>query len=310
MNLLRTWRGRLAALALFVLAPAIVFSDVVPEPPVALLRALLDAGTPNRVVVNNGSGVMTDAAAITPSRVLLSDANGIPTAHGGLTADRLLSSGPSGLMSVLPAITPSRALLSDANGFPVAASNVDSTELGYLDGLAGPIGAVWLASYSPSAAASVDVTTVITNTYARYLFVWDLVPVADANTLLARTDFDGGASFDLAASDYAYHRTNASGTSTVNATGSDGQTSIQLGSNIGIASTSTISGSMLLTHRGSASRWPHLTWQASLYDPFGQHVATSGAGSRRAVGTVNALQFRFNSGNISSGSVHAYGLLN
>ena len=41
-------------------------------------REKLASGSANRIVVNNSSGVMTDANAITPSRVLVSDTNGIP----------------------------------------------------------------------------------------------------------------------------------------------------------------------------------------------------------------------------------------
>ncbi len=45
----------------------------------AIVRSKLASGLANRLVVNDGSGVMTDAAAITANRALISDANGIPT---------------------------------------------------------------------------------------------------------------------------------------------------------------------------------------------------------------------------------------
>ena len=54
----------------------------------AISRAKLASGTANRVVVNNGTGVQTDAAAITASRALVSDANGIPT-HSTVTTTTL-----------------------------------------------------------------------------------------------------------------------------------------------------------------------------------------------------------------------------
>jgi hypothetical protein len=44
----------------------------------AIDRTKLASGTANRIVVNNSSGVMTDATAIAPSRALVSDTNGIP----------------------------------------------------------------------------------------------------------------------------------------------------------------------------------------------------------------------------------------
>lgn len=59
-------------------ASTIVDADV--SATAAVARNKLASGTANRIVVNSGTGVMTDAAAITASRALVSDANGIPTA--------------------------------------------------------------------------------------------------------------------------------------------------------------------------------------------------------------------------------------
>lgn len=50
----------------------------------AIDRSKLASGTANRVAVNDGSGVLSDAAAITAARALISDANGIPT-HSTVT---------------------------------------------------------------------------------------------------------------------------------------------------------------------------------------------------------------------------------
>lgn len=50
----------------------------------AIDRNKLASGTANRVLVNDGSGVMADASAITAARALISDANGIPT-HSTVT---------------------------------------------------------------------------------------------------------------------------------------------------------------------------------------------------------------------------------
>lgn len=62
----------------------------------AIDRAKLASGTANRVAVNDGSGVLSDAAAITAARALISDANGIPT-HSSVTANDLsVLSGLSG----------------------------------------------------------------------------------------------------------------------------------------------------------------------------------------------------------------------
>lgn len=51
-----------------------------------ITRNKLAVGTANRIIVNNASGVMTDATAITALRILASDANGIPVATSVTTA--------------------------------------------------------------------------------------------------------------------------------------------------------------------------------------------------------------------------------
>lgn len=54
----------------------------------AIARTKLASGTAYRLVTNDVSGVMSDAAAITASRALISDANGMPT-HSTVTSTEL-----------------------------------------------------------------------------------------------------------------------------------------------------------------------------------------------------------------------------
>lgn len=49
-----------------------------------ITRTKIANGSANRILINNASGVFSDASAITASRVLISDVNGIPT-HSGVT---------------------------------------------------------------------------------------------------------------------------------------------------------------------------------------------------------------------------------
>lgn len=67
-------------------AGVIVNNDV--NASAAIARSKLASGSAFRVVTNDTSGVMTDAAAITASRALVSDTNGIPT-HSTVTTTEL-----------------------------------------------------------------------------------------------------------------------------------------------------------------------------------------------------------------------------
>lgn len=76
------------SLASNILTASIIAESIVNgliAPGAAIARNKLATGSNNRLVQNNGSGVMTDAAAITPERLLISDANGIPV-HSDVTA--------------------------------------------------------------------------------------------------------------------------------------------------------------------------------------------------------------------------------
>lgn len=68
------------------LAASIVNADIASG--AAIARSKLASGSANRLVINDGSGVMADAAAITAARALISDANGIPT-HSSVTSTEL-----------------------------------------------------------------------------------------------------------------------------------------------------------------------------------------------------------------------------
>lgn len=185
----------LIAFALCVIAPALVFSEVVPEPPVRLLRALLDAGSANRLVVNDGSGVMSDAAAITASRVLLSDANGIPVANGALSTNRVNYWNGTGLVSAA-ALTSGRVLLADANGLPTNNPALTTNRIVYQDasGLAtaGALtsGRVLLADANgiptPNAALSTNqlVYANATGLVSNAALTASRIPLTDANGLL------------------------------------------------------------------------------------------------------------------------------
>jgi hypothetical protein len=65
---------------------AIVDTDI--NASAAITRSKLATGSAYRVVVNDASGVMTDAGAITASRILISDSNGIPT-HSSIASSVL-----------------------------------------------------------------------------------------------------------------------------------------------------------------------------------------------------------------------------
>ena len=134
-------------------AATVVNTDV--SATAAIDRTKLASGTANRIVVNDGTGVMADAAAITASRALVSDANGIPTASAVTSTELGYVSGvTSAIQTQIDAkqntitgaattittadLTASRAVVSDASG-KIDVSAATSTEVGYLSGVTSAI---------------------------------------------------------------------------------------------------------------------------------------------------------------------------
>ncbi len=65
-----------------------IITDAMVNSNAAITRSKFAAGNANRLAVNDASGVLSDAAAITTARALISDANGIPT-HSAVTSAEL-----------------------------------------------------------------------------------------------------------------------------------------------------------------------------------------------------------------------------
>lgn len=223
-------------------------------------------------------------------------------------------------LSKLAALTASRVPVLDGSGF-LTASSVTSTTLGYLDATssiqtqinalsAGTGDFVYLNTYSPSAAASVDITSQLSATYDAYLIhLLQLVPATDGVSLKVRTDTSNGASFDSGSGNYSYTVQDQQNTAGVfnNAV----TTSISLTSTsnvIGSASSEGISGLIFLVSRGSASRFPLFVWLAAYQDTSTNLRFAVGGGSRDSAAAIDAVQLLFSSGNITSGTVRIYGI--
>jgi len=96
----------------------------------AIARSKLASGTANYVVINDGSGVMSEEQHLAISR-------GGTNSGTALNNNRVMISS-SGAIVEQSAITANRALASDSNGLPVASTTTD-TELGYVHGVTSAI---------------------------------------------------------------------------------------------------------------------------------------------------------------------------
>lgn len=283
----------------------------------AIARSKFAVGTANRLVYNaDTTGAMSDLAAITAGRPLQSDSNGLPVAGAALTQHRVVVGDANGLPAPAAAITAARALISDANGEPTH-SVTTATELGYVNGVTSAIQTQidaagklkFLAAYSPSGAASVDITSVISATYEWYFVVLSLAPATDAVNLFVRTDTSNGASFDTGASDYAwaYFQTDPVNGFTGTSDNADSEITVG-GPGFGNATGEGIRGVMEV-YTGSAALFPSMTLTAAYLTAAGSLGTTVGSGGRLSAATINAVQLLMSAGNLT-GTVRVYGLAN
>lgn len=212
----------------------------------------------------------------------------------------------------------SRALYADANK-DIQTSSVTDTELGYLSGVTSAIqtqinaaggGFALLNTYTPSGAASVDVTSQITGTYDRYLIAYDLRVATDNVNLYLRTDSNNGASFDSGATDYQYAGNNTSSAGTNAAFGSTGAAQILLTqTGVGNATNEGVSGVIFLTFKGSASMYPQFVFDTAFANLSTNFNTSRGGGFRASAAAIDAVQLLTSSGNLT-GTVRIYGIKN
>lgn len=171
-------------------------------------------------------------------------------------------------------------------------------------------GLVLLETQTASASSSLNFTSTITSSYDDYQFEFiNVIPVTDAVSLYMRVSTDGGSTW-VSTNSYAHAtlRWNSGG---MVATGGAAQTELR------ITQGASLSNSALWGVVGSTSLFAPLS--TSVYTRISGSVTglVSGAGTRdtftstgsyESTTAVNAVQFYFSSGNISSGIIRSYGI--
>jgi len=167
-------------------------------------------------------------------------------------------------------------------------------------------GMEFIASTDISNAATVNFTGFDSSKYDAYRFVFsNIVPVTDNVSLDVRTSSDGGSSYDSGSSDYRMNRLK-NGTNL-------GYSANNFGVGLDIGSDGSpengCSGELIVFG-------PHLVQNTylivqSLSDSHtGTLISLYNTGFRTSVADVDALQFLAGSGNLESGTITMYGMVN
>ena len=179
------------------------------------------------------------------------------------------------------------------------------TVQGVLD-LAGGGALVHLSSQTASGASTLDFTQ-ISSTYNTYRFVFENVLNSSNNTSFAiRTSTDGGSSYDSGASDYFRTGFWENGGSITLNVGNEAHGYFNSAGVYSTASNGGLSGSLEL-YNPLGTSYTHFVAATIASDSADNPTAHFFAGHRQSAADVNAVQFKFDSGNIASGTIRMYG---
>lgn len=200
---------------------------------------------------------------------------------------------------------------------PTAINNTSVNNVTDFAGIAGGGTLVLLSTQTASASASISFTTGIDSTYDEYVFKFiNIHPSIDNARLSFNMSTDGGSSYNVTKTSTFFvsqHSEDDTATALVYTTALDlaQSTSYQLLSNdVGNASSNSLSGTLHLFNPSNTTFVKHFIYNGSAKrtnDPaYSYNLFAAGYGN--TISAVNAIDVKFNSGNIDDGIIKMYGV--
>ena len=172
---------------------------------------------------------------------------------------------------------------------------------------------VLIETKSVGTVASLDFTAGITSTYDRYeIDINGVFPISNSVHLIFEVSQDGGSTWKTGASDYRWGRQffALSATPSLSATGSNGDTSINLFPQVANTNSQDAQkGKIILFNPSASSMLKFVQWDIS-GNQAGTYYKLEGLGMYQTdANAINAVRIRYSSGNINVlGSVCLYGI--
>ena len=176
-------------------------------------------------------------------------------------------------------------------------------------------GITLISSQTASASATISFTTGIDSTYKAYKFVFvNVHPATNNVNFTFNMSTDAGSNYNVTKTStffYAYH------------TESDVTTALEyeptfdlaqstsfdiLTSTVGNGNDESLSGSLTIFNPSSTTYVKHFISNINDYNDIDISVNSYKAGYGNTTSAVNAIQFKFSSGNIDAGTIYLYGI--
>ena len=175
---------------------------------------------------------------------------------------------------------------------------------------------VLLSSQTASNSASISFTTGINSTYKEYQFYFINIRPASTSNFTFNLSTDSGSNYNVTKTTNSYEAYNyeagTSGTLSYNAGQDLAQSTAfqQLGAGVGSGADECLAGSMQLFNPASTTYVKHFINNTNTYyqsPAYSINLFTAGYGNTTSA--INAIQFKFSSGNIADGTILMYGIV-
>ena len=173
-----------------------------------------------------------------------------------------------------------------------------------------------ISTQTASSSATIDFTSGLDSTYKEYIFkFYDVHPATDNADFNFQTSTNGGSSYGVTVTNTyfsAYHNEGGSYTSLAYRSGVDLAQStnfIELGDEIGNENDQCFAATLHLFDPSNTTFVKHYLYRGSHTQGNGDYmVDILAAGYFNTTSALDAIQFKFSSGNIDAGTIKLYGV--
>lgn len=166
---------------------------------------------------------------------------------------------------------------------------------------------VLLSSQTASNSASISFTSLITSSYQTYFVTFrSILPASGSPQLYMLASTNNGSSYLNSGYQWCFNFTLPSGEGRV-ASAADSQWVID--DLIGSTANSSFNGDLWLFNFNQASLFPTYMGNFQIWDGSSVFVTIRTGGGFGASNQINAVQFKMSSGNIASGTISLYGVV-
>lgn len=163
-----------------------------------------------------------------------------------------------------------------------------------------------LTATTAAASASVDFTD-LDGTYDEYVItISTAIPATDSDAFYMRVSTDNGSTWITTSYRYTQQRFNTDGGRTFSASASTSV--IGLVDDVGNGTGESVSGIIRVTNVASTSLYKHVCGELTRMNSTGLYSRITLGGLQPTASAVDAIQFYFSVGNITSGEFRLYGI--